>query len=175
MEKSWFIENAMDHYGTLGGRTGQDVVDIPTNLIRLRADIHHLWDKRDFSIVPRCRRDESSMWAACAMTQNPELLELSHDVEVQSLAGLPSEFLLARFAWDIFPTLLAFLQSSQPRVLAVRRADGKVEVQQHDPHECRKFARSRSRKKLESVEETAEGRCCGSAGVLSRIIHALAN
>lgn len=112
MEKSWFVDNAMDQYGTLGGRTGQDVVDTSTNLIRLRADIHHLWDQRDFSIVPRCRRDENSMWAACVMIQDPELLELSHNVEVQSLAGLPSEFLLARFAWDIFPTRVPTKQSA---------------------------------------------------------------
>ena len=140
MEKSWFVDNAMDQYGALGGRTGQDIVDTPVNLIRLRADVHHLWDQRDFSIVPRLSRDEQLTWAACVMTQDPELLELYHNVEVQSLAGLPSEFLLTRFAWDIFPTLLAFLQSSQPRVLAVRLPNGEAEIKRHDPHECRKFA-----------------------------------
>lgn len=29
MEKSWFVDNAMDQYGVLDGRTGQDVVDLP--------------------------------------------------------------------------------------------------------------------------------------------------
>ena len=44
MEKSWFVVDAMDQYGALGGRTEQDAVDTPTKLIRLRVDIHHLWD-----------------------------------------------------------------------------------------------------------------------------------
>lgn len=79
------------------------------------------------------------------MTQDQDLLELYHDVEVQSLAGHPPEFLLTHFACDIFPTLLAFLQSGQSRMLAVHRADGKVKGRQHDPYDCRKFAEGQGR------------------------------
>lgn len=42
MEKSWFVDNAMEQYGALGGRTGQRVIDTPTNLLQFPAGIHHI-------------------------------------------------------------------------------------------------------------------------------------
>lgn len=40
--KSWFADNEMDQYVELDGRTGQDVGDPPSNLLRLRRYVHFL-------------------------------------------------------------------------------------------------------------------------------------
>lgn len=86
-------------YGALGRRTGQDVVDTPVDLIPLRANIYHLYDQRDFSIVPRRRQDEGSTRATYVIKQDAELLELYQNVEMQSLTGILPEFLLAPRLW----------------------------------------------------------------------------
>ena len=73
-EKSWFADNEMDQYGELGGRTGQDVADSPANLLRLRRDLHSLWDNLFFSIVPKATHadeGDSVMWHTHSMDGSP--------------------------------------------------------------------------------------------------------
>ena len=80
-EKSWFADNEMDQYGELGGRTGQDVADCPSNLLRLRRDVHYLWDNLYFSLVPK-RTGKSGgkfTWHAHSMSQEQELYEDIHN------------------------------------------------------------------------------------------------
>jgi hypothetical protein len=75
-EKSWFADNEMDRYGELGGRTGQDVADSPANSIRLRRDLHLLWDSLFFSIVPKETQNGETAeirWCVHGMVQDEEL------------------------------------------------------------------------------------------------------
>lgn len=146
-EKSWFADNEMDQYGELGGRTGQDVADCPSNLLRLRRDVHYLWDNLYFSIVPKqtVRSSGKVAWHAHSMSQDQEVYEDIHNLPVQPLAGRAAEYMYARFAWDIFPKLIGFLQSSQPRRLAVRQANGEVQVKLYSPQACRRFAEGQGR------------------------------
>ncbi|KAK1807419.1 hypothetical protein LTR12_018234, partial [Friedmanniomyces endolithicus] len=146
-EKSWFADNEMDQYGELGGRTGQDVADCSSNLLRLRRDVHYLWDNLYFSIVPKCTPDSGGkgIWHAHSMSQDQEVYEDIHNKPTKSLAGRRAEYLFARFAWDIFPKLIGFLQSSQTRRLAVRQANGDVDVRFYTPPECRRFAEGQGR------------------------------
>jgi hypothetical protein len=122
-EKIWFADNAMDRYRELGGRTGQDVADSPANLIRLRRNVHLLWDSLFFSIVPKESPNgetAETRWCAHGMVQDEELYADYHNRPTKSLAGRSVEYLYARFAWDIFPKVIGFLQSTQPRRLAIR-------------------------------------------------------
>ncbi|KAK4913678.1 hypothetical protein LTR49_018012 [Elasticomyces elasticus] len=137
----------MDQYGELGGRTGQDVADCSSNLLRLRRDIHYLWDNLYISIVPKCTPDSDGkgIWHAHSMCQDQEVYEDIHNKPTKSLAGRSAEYLFARFAWDIFPKLIGFLQSSQSRRLAVRQANGDVDVKFYTPPECRRFAEGQGR------------------------------
>lgn len=68
----------MDKYGELGGRTGQDVADSPTNSMRLRRDVHLLWDNLFFSIVrKKSQHGESDglEWCVHSMVQDEELYD----------------------------------------------------------------------------------------------------
>ena len=42
LENSWSVDNEMDQYGELGGRTGQDVAGCLANLFRFQRDLHFL-------------------------------------------------------------------------------------------------------------------------------------
>jgi hypothetical protein len=122
-EKDWFADNHMDEYsdGT-SGVSGQDVADEPANSMRLRRDIHKLWDTMLFSIVPKKQHDAEGdvvRWHAHGMVKDEELYAHYHNRPLKPLAGRAAEYLFARFAWDVFPKVISFLQSSQPRWLAV--------------------------------------------------------
>lgn len=144
-EKSWFADNEMDQYGELGGRTGYDVADSPPNSMRLRADLHTLWDSLYFSFIPRKSAtgvDGSETWRIFSMCEDPEFHDLWHNKATRSLTGRPVQYLFARFAYNLFPKVLGFLQSTQPRWLAVRQADGQVISERLDPEECLQHARN---------------------------------
>lgn len=159
-EKSWFADNEMDRYGELGGRTGQDVADSPANSVRLRRDVHILWDSLFFSIVPKESQDgviDGTRWCAHSMVQDEELITDYHNRPTGSLTGRAVEYFYARFAWDIFPKVIGFLQSTQPRRLAVRRADGEVEVRTFSTQECKDFTRNQGRGRSASPTKRSRG------------------
>ncbi|KAF2207523.1 hypothetical protein CERZMDRAFT_102416 [Cercospora zeae-maydis SCOH1-5] len=129
-EKLWFTNNEMGVYGDLYGRSGEIIADSFANLLRLRCDAHRLWDKLNFSIVPRNDHpaENRAAWFTQALGDDEELHQYWHRQKLNSLAGRPPQYLLARFAWDIFPKLHEFLQAGQERQLTVWTLD--VQVQQ---------------------------------------------
>ncbi|KAK6442218.1 hypothetical protein LTR95_001542 [Oleoguttula sp. CCFEE 5521] len=159
-EKSWFADNEMDRYGELGGRTGQIVADSPANSIRLRRDVHTLWDCLFFSMVPKELRDGGSdrtVWHAHSMVSDEELYRDYHNRPTGPLTGRAVEYFYARFAWDVFPKVIGFLQSTQPRRLAVRRADGEVEVRTFSTQECKEFTTNQGRGRSASPTRRSGG------------------
>lgn len=140
-EKQWFGANSMDQYGNISGRGGQDVIDKSDNIIPFRADVHQIWDDYQFVVVPRRRRDGGLTWAAHAMTNDPEVMELYHRVPLHTLNS-PAEYLFARLAYDVFPKILGFLQTGKPRRLWVPAADDpeSLEDRMCSGSECRNFA-----------------------------------
>lgn len=146
-EKPWFASNEMDEYGKLSGRTGEAVVDSLWNQLRLKRDAHWLWDNLRFSIVPR----EDSLgageviWFTQMMVEDEELYSDWHRIRLQPLMGRAPEFLYARFAWDIFPKLHAFLQAGHGRRLIVRRLDGETDIRMYNATECREFTLGQGR------------------------------
>jgi hypothetical protein len=91
------------------------------------------------------------------MVQDEELHADYHNRPTESLAGRSVEYLYARFAWDIFPKVIGFLQSTQPRRLAVRRADGEVEVRTFSTQECKGFTRNQGRGRSASPTKRSRG------------------
>jgi hypothetical protein len=154
-EKSWFAENEMGRYCELDGRFGQDAADSPANLIRLRRDVQVLWDSLFFSIVPKQAQqdadgydsDSGIKWWAHTTAEDRELYTNYHNRPVESLAGRAVEYLYTRFAWDLFPQVIGFLQGEQPRRLAVRLSSGEVEVRSFSIHECQRFTERQGRKR----------------------------
>lgn len=150
----------MDRYGQLSGRTGQDVADSPANSIKLRRDVHLLWDSLFFSIVPKEARNdggEKTTWRAHSMVSDEELYTDYHNRPTEPLTGRSVEYLYARFAWDIFPRVVGFLQSTQLRHLAVRRADGEVEVRTFSIQDCKEFIRNQGRGRSASSTKRSRG------------------
>lgn len=159
-EKSWFADNEMDQYGELGGRNGQDVADSPANSIRLRRDVHLLWDNLFFSIVPKKLEHgdiDGLKWCAHSMVQDEELHEDYHNRPTESLIGRAVEYFYARFAWNLFPKVIGFLQSTQPRRLAVRKPDGVMEVRTFSTQECQDFTRGQGRGRSASPTKRSRG------------------
>ncbi|KAM3415648.1 hypothetical protein BST61_g9167 [Cercospora zeina] len=140
-EKLWFTNNEMGVYGDLYGRSGEIIADSFANLLRLRCDAHRLWDKLNFSIVPRYDHtaENRAAWFTQALGNDEELHQYWHRQKLDSLAGRPPQYLLARFAWDIFPKLHEFLQAGQERQLTVWTLDGTAETRRYSGPECRKF------------------------------------
>ncbi|KAK5113825.1 hypothetical protein LTR62_003209 [Meristemomyces frigidus] len=144
-EKTWFADNGMDVYGNLSGRGGQDVADMSKNIIKLRTDLHQLWDASDFSVLPKRKfADDKALWTVHSMTEDRELLELYHNVPLHTL-DRPPEFLFARFAMDIFPKMLGFLQTRHARFLAVPQVNGEVETRLFSGEECQAFGINQGR------------------------------
>ncbi len=176
-EKPWFATNELEQYGTLSTRSGDTVADTLPNIVRLRSDAHYLWDKSDFSIVPRSNDPlaRGVSWYTQVLNDGEELHKYWHGIKLQSLAGRPSQYLFARFAFDIFPRLHTFLRAGRERALIVCRLDGTLEDRKYSSPECRRFTenqgqnrsasptkRSRSQANIDDLER--EKRSLSSSG-----------
>lgn len=170
-EKLWFTSNGMEEYGDLSGRSGEVIAVTLSNRIRLRCDAHRLWDKLNFSIVPRegDAPNDGAAWVTQAMSDGEELHEHWHGQRLQSLAGRPPQYLLARFAWDIFPKLHAFLQAGQKRRLIVCGADGIIETRKYGEKDCRQFTVGQGRGRSASPTKRARSEASGCAEDLEPI------
>jgi hypothetical protein len=116
-EKDWFGVNNMDKYSIWDSRRDQEVVNGDENVILLREDVHTLWDRMCFSFVPKLTSDDTCAWVVHVHKPSQEMHALYHNLQLQPLTGIRHEFLLARFAWDIYPSLQGFLQRMVTRRL----------------------------------------------------------
>jgi hypothetical protein len=96
-------------------------------------------------------------WCAHSMVQDEELYEDYHNRSTESLTGRAVEYFYARFAWDLFPKVIGFLQSTQPRRLAVRQPDGVMEVRSFSTQECQDFTRGQGRGRSASPTKRSRG------------------
>ncbi|EOD47903.1 hypothetical protein UCRNP2_5350 [Neofusicoccum parvum UCRNP2] len=119
-EDEWFHRNGMGQYISDPSCAAASAIDDPANILLLRADIHYIFDRRRFVLVPRPHAvDDSSVPAVHVLAPSPELVALYHNVPLQPLRGVAAEFLFARFAWSIFPYLQTFLSARADRRLVV--------------------------------------------------------
>lgn len=82
----------------------------------LRYDLHLTWDKYSFSLLPKQDVDATWKWAVHINTFSPaDLHTVHHNRILPPITGVSSDFLFARFAWDIFPRLRPFLDSSRTK------------------------------------------------------------
>lgn len=145
----------MEEYADISGRSGEVIADTMSNRMRLRCDAHRLWDKLKFSIVP-CDSNDANlgpMWITQATSDGDELHQYWHGQKLQPLAMRPPQFLFARFAWDIFPKLHAFLQAGQKRHLVICGADGVTECRYYDESESRELTVGQGRNRSASPKK----------------------
>lgn len=135
-EKDWFGANNMARFAR--SSAGRDAVDSQYNGLLLREDIHSLYDRMGFSLIPKA--DYTGVWRLAAHVHNlhsPTVFKAYHNQVLRPVKGVVPEYLLARFAWDIFPQVRAFLQGNRHRRLAVLDANGNRATRWHTGEECR--------------------------------------
>jgi hypothetical protein len=154
-ESQWFNSNSMAEYN------GDLLLD-PNNLLRdlgnavlLRSDIHTAFDNRKFVFFPKDR--ESLVLHMLEPTR--DIGVLYHNTRL-SMPFCSLEFLFARFAWSIFPSLSGFL-SRPARSRLVFRSDPQTgqRLQEEVSNSIllgRKAAASRSNSATKRTKSTAD-------------------
>jgi hypothetical protein len=81
----------------------------------LRADVYQIFDDRRFVIVRK-----KSSWTIHFLTQTNDLGRVYHNTVIDLSDSISPEFILARFAWSIFPLLRGFLDAGFPRQIRIQ-------------------------------------------------------
>lgn len=115
-ETRWFDEHDMSIYANKRERAIQDL----RNLFLLRNDIHELLDSGTWIPYPKTILVKGVMETRLvfhSLEYVPQLRELYQNVPLREIQGRCPEFLLARFAFAIFPQVEPFLQNGVDRYL----------------------------------------------------------
>lgn len=115
-ETRWFGEQDMSKYANKRHMSVQDW----GNLFLLRSDIHKLFDAGKWIPYPKTILVEGVMKSRLifhSLEYLPQLRGLYQNVPLRETQGLCPEFLLARFAFAIFPQVEQFLQNGADRYL----------------------------------------------------------
>ena len=138
IETDWFKSNGMFRYVSQTTRQGSRTINDPANCLLLRADLHRGFDKLDFVFVPK----DDDVLATHVVERNPEFQVLYHNARLHQTGAAP-EFLFARFAYTIFPSLACFLQLGQPRHLnfALKQEQRLVDAAECEEIGSRTFSR----------------------------------
>lgn len=114
-EQDWFLRNRMSDYNNDRTLDASNLLRDQNNAILLRADLHQAFDHRRFAFFPK---NEIS-FVVHSLEHNPDLGPLFHNTQVD-ICKASIEFLFARFAWSIFPSIAPFLASPPNTRLIVR-------------------------------------------------------
>ena len=133
-QRRWFNNNM----AVFVDSTRADKLKDPDNSIRLRSDVHTIFDTKRFAVVPM----EGRLVVYCFNARLGSQIErLYHGVELHRLhdSGCLGRFLLARFAYTVFERLRAFLEAQTSRKLRLR-LDNETKVEVCSPERCWRFA-----------------------------------
>ncbi|KAJ9622159.1 hypothetical protein H2204_011666 [Knufia peltigerae] len=136
-ERHWFNSNLGLYTNTT---TRADKLQHPDNMIRLRSDIHKIFDAKVFTIVPIEGRLVVSCLNAMPRSQTAQIY---HGVEIHQIENrdLLGEFLFARFAYTIFELLRGFLEVNAEVKLRLW-IDNKITEEICDSERSSQFART---------------------------------
>ena len=115
-ELDWFQKNGMLQYNARLKISGDVVTDDMANALAMRADIHRAFDECKFALVRKAGR-----WVAHFLETTYELGRIYHNRPINVTAGVAPEFLLARFAWSIFPLIKGFMEHGPKRLVKIRQ------------------------------------------------------
>lgn len=137
----WWQRNLMFRFTARPGNS--QTTSCADNMLRLRTDLHRLWDDGQFAIVPK-----DGKWVIHFLqdTSTSELHDTYHNLELQRITGVSPMFLLCRFALAIF-TKSVFLSQNTGRKLVCVSENGEIKNREFLPEQCRLLfgtARARS-------------------------------
>lgn len=118
-ERQWFLSNSMTEWNS-------DLTLDPDNLLRdlgnavlLRSDMHTAFDQRKFVFFPK----DPEGFVLHMLEPTSDIGQLYHNTRL-NIPQCSLEFLFARFAWSIFPSLSGFLsRPSRSRLVLRLKAD----------------------------------------------------
>ncbi|KAL8799659.1 MAG: hypothetical protein Q9182_005729 [Xanthomendoza sp. 2 TL-2023] len=116
-EMNWFHRNTMARYDVNNDLLHASPTNVMANLISLRADIHCVFDHKQQMLV---FAPKGGKYHVHFFTKVYPFNQLYHNTRPNISSDIPREYLLARFAWKLFPLLRNFLLQGAPR--AVRYA-----------------------------------------------------
>ena len=163
----WFDVNLMEQYGFVTSATSEGI-DSPCNVLRMRNDLHTVFDSGVFAFVPKEGHLALHIFVS---TPSRQLGEVYHNRMLYPLPLISREYLFVRFAWTVFSYRLMtpFLAEGRPNHRVVLRWDpegAKHTVEDIDQAKCTtvlsaKRAKSSSRspsKKRRAESGSAQGR-----------------
>ncbi|KAK5140167.1 hypothetical protein LTR04_003128, partial [Oleoguttula sp. CCFEE 6159] len=115
-EADWFRATGMGRYNDNRELAGEYIVDDIANAIALRSDIHSAFDDRKFLVTRK-----KSKWVVHFLEITYELGRLYHNAAIDIDTGVSWDFLLARFAWTIFPHVRQFVETGVARTVRLRQ------------------------------------------------------
>ncbi|KAI1149084.1 hypothetical protein F4825DRAFT_431757 [Nemania diffusa] len=127
VEAAWFVRNQMMEFVNAGDT---QAIDHHANAILLRADLHHLMDKRAW--VPMLKEGQLVICTICKPPSQPLSSQFRYREQnraLQELKGVSKECIFARIAWAVIPLVRPFLQlrwTQSQETTAVLDAEGKV-------------------------------------------------
>ena len=112
-------------------------IDNDDNLILLRSDLHHAWDQKMFTFIPKQTNGGLRVVMHC---WDKDMVAEYHNVPLQGFAR--SEILLARFAWTLLPRAMTqFLVAAEgPRMVWINDGHGKLVAQMKTAEQCSAIA-----------------------------------
>jgi hypothetical protein len=131
----------MDRYNLSRSLPPEFITDDLNNALTLRADLHYAFDRCTFVFVPKPvssphTNQSSSRFVTHVLEQTSEIGPLYHNAALFPLRGVQPEFLLARFAWAIFPYLRRFLTAKTDRLLLLMKKDHKSKSELVSGDDC---------------------------------------
>lgn len=115
-EVEWFQTNGMDQYNNQLELSGDIITDDMANAITLKTDMHQSFDQKHFVIVRK-----KGQWVAHFLRTTHDFGREFHNRPVGISPNVAIEFLLARFAWAMFPLVRSFLERGGERLVKVRQ------------------------------------------------------
>ena len=163
-ETEWYNANKLTgllstRFGSLRGTRNDATINNASNLIRLRSDIHHAWDQKEITFVPKTTKNSKSDVVVHCLDRG-DVACVYHNLPLRGYVR--TELLLARFAWTLFPlAVFNFLTMDRARMLLIPDAQGKMTIRKTSATECRAIAngptpRSTSPKKRKPMESEAK-------------------
>ncbi|KAH7010748.1 hypothetical protein B0J12DRAFT_59515 [Macrophomina phaseolina] len=113
-ETEWFMRNRMVSYNVNIDLSGDSITDDLANAITLRADIHTAFDDCRFVLIPK-----AGAWVPHFLDATIDLGLIHHNTPVALPSQVSPAFLLARFAWALFPKMRHFFESGPPKAVLV--------------------------------------------------------
>jgi len=114
-EKQWFLSNSMTRFNNDTSLDPDNLLRDLSNAVLLRSDMHTAFDQRKFVFFPK----DQDGFVLHMLEPTSDIGLLYHNTRL-NIPQCSLQFLFARFAWSIFPSLSGFLSRPYTSRLVVR-------------------------------------------------------